>query len=271
MSDVSMVQQECKSRDAMRVAREEGKYIYCIIGTKEKKSFGPLGIGGRGDELYTICFNDIGAVVSNSPIIKYSVSRENMLPHEKAIEEVMKEHTVLPVRFCTIAENEEKIKRILEKEHSKFKGLLNTMKGKKELGLKAMFKEDVIYKDILERYEDIKVFKEKVAALPPDKTYYQRVELGKMVEQALEKEKERYKKEILDALRPLAETIKVNNAYGERMIINAAFLVNEDREAEFDQKVNELDVRCGERVKFKYVGTVPPFNFVNLAIETGEY
>lgn len=271
MSDVSMVQQECKSRDAMRVTREEGKYIYCIIGTKEKKSFGPLGIGGRGDELHTICFNDIGAVVSNSPIIKYSVSRENMLPHEKAIEEVMKEHTVLPVRFCTIAENEEKIKRILEKEHSKFKGLLDTMKGKKELGLKALFKEDVIYKDILERYEDIKVFKEKVAALPPDKTYYQRAELGKMVEQALEREKERYKKEILANLEPLAEDIKINNSYWEMMILNAAFLVNEDREAEFDQKVNELDVRCGERVKFKYVGTVPPFNFVNLAIETGEY
>ena len=28
------------------------------------------------------------------------------------------------------------------------------MKGKKELGLKAIFKEDVIYKDILEKYED---------------------------------------------------------------------------------------------------------------------
>jgi hypothetical protein len=194
-----------------------------------------------------------------------------MLPHEKAIEEVMKEHTVLPVRFCTIAENEEKIKRILEKEHSKFKGLLNTMKGKKELGLKAMFKEDVIYKDILERYEDIRALKEKVEALPPDKTYYQRVELGKMVEQALEKEKERYKETILDLLRPLAEDVKVNNPYGERMIISAAFLVTDDKEPEFDQKVQALDVKYGDKIKFKYIGTLPPFNFVNLIIETGKY
>lgn len=253
------------------VALKEGKYIYCIIELNQSKTFGPLGIGGRGDELYTVCFNDVAAVVSNSPIINYPVSRENTLAHEKAIEEVMKEHTVLPVRFATIAEDEEKVKRILEKEHDKFKDLLNEVDHKKELGLKAMFKEDVIYKDILEKYEDIRVLKEKVAALPPEKTYYQRMEIGKMVETALGKEKEIYKKDILDTLSPLAVDVKINNTYGELMIINGAFLVQKDREVEFDQKVNGLAQKYGEKVKFKYVGTLPPFNFVNLVIETGEY
>ena len=34
-----------------------------------------------------------------------------MLAHERAIEEVMKEYTVLPVRFNTITEDEEKVKK----------------------------------------------------------------------------------------------------------------------------------------------------------------
>ena len=152
---------------------KEGKYIYCIITTTVAKTFGSIGIGCRGDELYTICFQNIAAVVSNSPIIKYSISRENTLAHEKAIEEVMKEHTVLPVRFATIAEDEEKVKKILEKEYDRFVALLKDMKGKKELGLKAIFKEDVIYKYILEKYKDIERLKERVSALPPEKTYYQ--------------------------------------------------------------------------------------------------
>ena len=162
----------------MEMAAKEGKYICCIIESGEFQSFGPLGIGGRGDEVYTICFDDLAAVVSNSPIVKYSVSRENMVAHEKAIEEVMKEHVVLPVRFCTIAEDEEKVKKILEKEHDKFKDLLSKMKGKKELGLKAIFKEDVIYKDIIERYEDIRLLKEKIATLPHNVSHYQRMEIG---------------------------------------------------------------------------------------------
>lgn len=250
---------------------KEGKYIYCIIESNEAQSFGPLGIGNKGDELHTVSFNDIAAVVSNSPIKKYPVSRENLIPHERAIEEVMKAYTVLPVRFATIAEDEDKVKKILEKEHDRFVDLLKNLEGKKELGLKTIFKEDVIYKDILERYEDIGVLKGKIAALSPEKTYYQRMEIGERVKAALEKEKEKCKGDILNTLSPLAVEIKTNNTYGELMIINAAFLVEKHREAEFDQRVNELADKYGNKTKFKYVGTLPPFNFVNLVIETGKY
>jgi len=253
------------------MAVKEGKYIYCIVAAGDPKTFGPLGIGGRGDELYTICFDDIEAVVSNSPIKKYSVSRENLIPHERAIEEVMKTHVVLPVRFATVAEDEEKVKKILEREHDRFADLLKEIEGKKELGLKAIFKEDVIYKDILERYKDIKILKEKIATLPFEATYFQRAKIGEMVEAALEKEKEIRKEDILSVLSPLSIKFKINNTYGERMIINAAFLVEKEKEAEFDQRVQGLQDKYGEGIKFKYVGTLPPFNFINLTINVGEY
>ena len=264
----------------------EGKYIYCIIAIDncEFLNFGPLGIGGRGDELYTISYKPegsglasnsqshktIAAVVSNSPIKKYSVAREYLIPHERAIEEVMKAYTVLPVRFATIAEDEKKVKTILEKDYDKILDLLEKMKGKIELGLKAIFKED-IYNYILKEYEAIRTLKEKLATLPPEKSYYQRMEIGKMVETALEKEKANLKEDILNNLSPLALETKANNTYGERMIINVAFLVEKNREGEFDQKIQELGAKYEDKVKFKYVGTLPPFNFVNLVIETGKY
>lgn len=250
---------------------KEGKYIYCITELNKPRSFGPLGIGDRDDELHTICFQNVGAVVSNSPITKYSVSRENMLAHEKAIEEVMKEHTVLPVRFATIADDEEKVRKILEKEYDRFVALLKDMKGKKELGLKAIFKKDVIYTEILKKYEGIRALKEKIAVLPPEETYYKRMEIGKMVEAALQREKEIYKKIVLNSLLLLAAEVETTNNYGERMIINAAFLVEKHKEEEFDRRVYELSDRFSYKIKFKYVGTSPPFNFVNLVIETGRY
>ena len=90
--------------------------------------------------------------------------------------------------------------------------------------------------------------------MPPEKTYYQRMEIGRRVEAALQKEKGLYKEDILNALSPLALEVKVNNTYGERMIINAAFLVEKEREAGFDQKVNELGVKHEEKIRFRYVG-----------------
>jgi len=249
----------------------EGIYIYCIIGSNQTLSFGPMGIGGRGDDIYTIGFNDIGAVVSRSPAKEYTVSRENTLAHEKAIEAVMKEHTVLPVRFCTIADDEVMVKKILEREHDTFKDMLDKIANKKELGMKTIFIKDAIYHDILEKYEDIRILKEKIASIPPEKAYYQHIKIGEMVETALEQEKEIYKAELLDALSPLAEDVQINKPYGELMIMTAAFLVENQREPEFDQQVEELFVKYNDKMKFKYVGTVPPFNFVNLVIDIGKY
>jgi hypothetical protein len=255
----------------MDIAAREGKYIYCVIDSNQPQSFGPLGIGCRGDELYTVCVDDIAAVVSNAPIKKYRISRENSLAHEKAVEQVMTEYTVLPVRFATIAEDEEKVKRILEAEHNRFRELLSQMKDKTELSVKAIFKEDVIYKYILENYEDIGVLKEKIAALPSEKTHYQRMEIGRIVEAALQQEKHVVKEDILNTLSPLAVEVKITDPYGELMIINAAFLVEKEKEADFDHQVQELEDKYGEKGNFKYVGPLPPFNFVNLIIETGRY
>lgn len=255
----------------MDVTTKEGKYIYCVIDSNQHQSFGPLGIGSRGDEVYTIYFDDIAAVVSDAPIKKYRISRENTLAHEKAIEAVMAEHTVLPVRFATIAEDEEEVQRILEAEHNRFGELLNQMKDKTELGVKAIFREDVIYKHILEKYENIKGLKEKIATLPPEETYHQRMEIGGMVEAALQQEKLIVEEDILNTLSPLAVEVKINGTYGELMIINTAFLVEKEKEADFDYQVQGLEYKHGEKVNLKYVGTLPPFNFVNLVIETGKY
>lgn len=247
-----------------------GKYIYCIIKCDKDEVFEIEGVGGS-NKLYSICFDDISAVVSDSPIIKYSASRENFLNHEKPIEYVMKKHSnLLPVRFATIAEDEAKVKKILEKEYDKFKDLLNKIEGKKELGLKAIF-EEIIYSDILKKYDDIRAIKERIANLPVEKTYYQRIEIGRIVESALEKEKEICKNEILNILSSLAVEVKTNNTYGERMILNSAFLVERAKEAEFDKRLEELTDKYKDKIKFKYIGTIPPFNFVNLVIETGEY
>jgi hypothetical protein len=255
----------------MKTLTKEGKYIYCIIRAEQARSFGPLGIGERGDELHTVCFGDIAAVVSNSPVKSYPVSRDNLLAHEKAIEEVMKEHTVLPVRFCTIAKDEDKVKKILETEHDKFAELLKNINGKKELGLKAILKEELIYKEILEKYEDVRKFKEVISREPPAKTYHQRMEIGEKVKAALQKEKAVYKDDIINTLTPLAREVKVNAPYGEMMVLSAAFLVENSREAEFDRNVQALADKAGPKLRFKYTGTLPPFNFVNLVIETGRY
>jgi hypothetical protein len=249
----------------------EGKYVYCVIDSKggnPEKDFGPLGMGDRGDKLYSLSYEDVAVVISNSPVKKYPVSRENCLAHQRAIEAVMSEgFTVLPVRYCTIAEDELQVKKILKRDYESFKDLLLKMEDKVELGLKAIFDEELIYEDILAKNKEIRLWKEKLMNKPPEKTYHQRIKVGRMVEAALDTEKEKAKTEALRTLRGLAEDYVVADNYGERMSLNASFLVDRHKNPEFDKKVDELNERFGQRLKLKYVGGMPPFNFVCLEID----
>ena len=55
------------------------------------------------------------------------------------------------------------------------------------------------------------------------------------------------------------------------MILNTAFLIKNINEPEFDKAVNALDEKYGDLMTFKYVGTLPLYNFVNLVIDTKAY
>lgn len=249
---------------------KEGKYIYGIIRHAGPLDYGPIGMGKRADLVYGINFKDISAIVSNSPIIQYEARRVNMITHENVLEEVMKQFTVLPVRFSTISEHNDDagILRILETEYKKFDSLLSQMEGKKELGLKVLAQEAAIYESIIEKHDEIRSLRGKLMNLPADKTHYQRIKIGEMVAEALKKETENYKNSILDVLNPLTDDVKINDNYGEMMILNAAFLIKNTSEPAFDKSVNDLDEKYGRFMTFKYVGTLPLYNFVNLVINT---
>ena len=122
--------------------------------------------------------------------------------------------------------------------------------------------------NIIQKYDNIRSLRDKLINQPSDKIHYQRVKIGEMVAEALKNEIETYKKLILDSLNPIADDVKITENYGNLMILNAAFLIKETNEPLFDAAVNELDRKYGDIMTFKYVGTLPPYNFVNLSINT---
>ncbi|NQT30586.1 MAG: GvpL/GvpF family gas vesicle protein [Candidatus Saganbacteria bacterium] len=252
----------------------EGKYIYCIVRVGEEKNFGPVGIGGRGDEVATVCEGNLGVVVSSSPVIKYSISRENTLAHQLVMEKVMGNYPILPVRFSTIAEAkngtgpEDRIKeKVLKARYSEFEELLAKMGDKVELGVKALWTDmNQIYMEIVKENSEIRRLREKIAGKPPLKTQPDRINLGEMVKSALDAKREREKEEIFGFLKELSFDSKENKIFGDNMILNVAFLVEKVKEKEFDYAVSELGSKYSGRTKIKYVGPIPPCNFVELVV-----
>ena len=251
---------------------KEGKYIYCIIGTSQERNFGPFGIGGTGDEVLTIGYDDLSMVVSSHPMTKFVVNRENMLAHEKVIEEVMKEFdSVLPVRFGTVASGAEEIRNLLDRRCREFKDLLRDMDYKIELSVKGIWKNmDMIFKEVVKENKEIKKAREKISNLKSQISNL-KIEVGKMVEQALTKKKEKEAEKIINALRRTAVNYKLNKTIGDEMFMNGVFLVDKGKEKEFDNIMDDLSNKCRDRIKFMYTGPFPVFNFVNIVIYPEEW
>jgi len=250
---------------------DEGKYLYCILEELSYRTFGPIGIGGRDDEVHTLCYRDIACVISLTPMTKYVISRENLTAHQKVIEEVMKDYTVLPIRFCTIATSIDEVRSLLMKRYHEFKNLLRSMDNKVELGLKASWLSmDSIFKEIGVSDREVKLLKEKLQKERINPSPDEMVILGEKVKNALEDEREAEAEEIIQTLKPRCIDLSLNKIVGDNMVLNCAFLVDRLQEREFDDLVNSLTDKYKDRLLFKYVGPTPPYNFVNLVIEWGQ-
>lgn len=251
---------------------KEGKYIYCIIGTKQERNFGPIGIGGRGDEVLTIGYDDLSMVVSNYPVSRLVVNREGMLAHEKVIEEVMKEFdSVLPVRFGTVACNADEVRSFLDRRRREFEIFLKNMDHKVELGVKGIWRNmNIVFGEIEKENKKIRSLK-KIIQRSGNENMRDRVTIGREVFTALQKKKAEDTDKIVEALRRSSFDFKLNNTVSDEMFMNVAFLVDKGREKEFDNIMDDLNDKYEERMKFLYAGPLPVFNFVNIVIYPEEW
>lgn len=253
--------------DASQVS--EGIYVYCIIESPESRTFGKIGIGGRGDDVFTVHYKELAAVVSRTPLMVYDPTRENALTHEHVNEIVMIDNgfTPVPMSFGTLFKTEDDIVEFLKDTYDALRDVLRKMKDKLEFGLKVNWDRDMVLADVERDYEEIRRLKAQIESDQQSSTYFARMQLGRLVEQALAEKSETFVREIYDELREAAIASRSNKVIGDRMIMNAAFLVEREKADFFDKKVQEIGRRYEGKLKFTYTGPWPPYNFVTIRLQ----
>lgn len=246
---------------------DSGRYVYGILQSRDRLEFGRIGIGGAGELVYTVSYQDIAAVVSNTPVYIFDPTRENALAHEHVIESVMKNNTIIPMSFGTVFRTDNDIREVLKSIYSSLKDVLHQMSGKLEFGLKVNWDRDRIIEDIKQEDEEIRKFHQEIIRKHLQSTYLARMQLGRMIDKGLAERSIAYAREIYEALRSVCVASRDNQPIGDKMIMNAAFLVEREREPEFDEAVNKIAKKYGQRLKFKYTGPWPPYNFVNIRLK----
>jgi hypothetical protein len=248
-------------------AAEPGKYVYCIIRSQRECDFGQIGIGEENGRVHTVHYGDLAAVVSDTPLRIYDPTRANVLAHEFVNETVMREHTVIPMSFGTLFRTEDDIVELLRSTYGAFDDVLEKISGKVEFGLKVLRDRERVVATIEQANEEIRRLRDEINRNAQNSTYFARMQLGRLIESALEREGREYIRDIHDCLRGAAVASRTNKPIGDRMLLNAAFLVHRDEEREFDEAVREVSRRYEPLLTFRYTGPWPPYNFVNIKLK----
>lgn len=224
--------------------------------------------GVGGGRLHLINSGELAAIVSDSPIMDYPITRENTVTHQRAIEEVMRTHSpVLPVSFGTVADNKVTIeKKLLGSKRSELLDAFQIVEGKVELNLKAIWLDmPYTFQKVVAENPDLALLKKELAGsrLGMDST----IKIGKLVEDGLRARRDKIREEILSLLEDIVVDHKETPRLGEQMIFNLAVLIPQNKQKVFDQTVRDLDEKYKEEnAYFKYIGPTPPFNFVKVPI-----
>jgi len=268
--------------DALRAAGPR-RYIYCIIDSEEPTTFGPMGIG-NDSEVFAMPYEGIAAVVSSTPTEKFEISRENTLAHQHVMEAVMERgHTALPVRFDTIAEDKPDgsadaesriVNHVLRKDEDVFTDLLALFSDRVELGVKGLWTDmSTVFGEIVAGNSEIRLLRKKVFAAGPGRAAGKRsgglppqARLGELVKKALDARRITAETRLLNCLAGSIVDSRKNKTFGDPMFANLALLVEKSRQDDLAAELSTFEAQQAGMIKLKFIGPVPPSNFIELVI-----
>lgn len=208
-----------------------GKYIYgIIIGS------GDIALGIRGVDgvslVYTIAHQGLSCVVSNYFGKEFSsMSEEELVPcllaHQVVMEQVMRKHAVLPVKFGTVLATFDEVCELLSQGYSQFFFTLVWIQDKVAVEVVATWGKGQASMD--QRWDD-------------------------------------YRERIISFLKPLSIEVQHNSLVSDEMVTNMAFLVERVNLEAFDSRLRQLNDLFYNQVNFRIIGPLPPYSFTTVEV-----
>ncbi|MFA1547024.1 GvpL/GvpF family gas vesicle protein [Actinomadura chokoriensis] len=207
------------------------------------------------------------AVVSDLPTGRALGERADLVAHQRVLNSLVDAGTVvLPFRFgAALADREAVEKELLADNSDRLGQVLDQLDGRVELRVKATYVQDEVLGEIMADEPEIGELSQRLREVPPDAAdavYYDRIRLGELIAQAMERRREHDGQVLLDGVAPAAEAFARKTPAREEDVLDASFLVAADRRDQFEEAVEELGRTHGQRIRIRLIGPLPPYDFV---------
>jgi hypothetical protein len=246
-------------------------YTYAIVPTGDKVIFDVVGVDDHHDEVYSLPYGDIAAIISASTMADYrGLNRQEavryLVTHQRVVETVMQDFPLLPVKFGTVLPDEAWVRRLLEQGMPLFRTALTKFADQVQMEVVVLWNLQEVFQEIGQE-EPIARLKAQVMARPPEETEADRTELGRMVQASLEQRRAALRDRLLLSVRQVALDVMINPLMDDSMVVNVALLVDEAGGAALDERLMLLDEEFEGRLHFRCVGPLPPYSFATVEVE----
>jgi Gas vesicle synthesis protein GvpL/GvpF len=248
------------SQQETPAAGTRGTYVYGIVRAGAQLD----SVSGDAElpDVRLIEAGDIAALVSAGP---ERAAREVVLNHGRVLEAALDGSPVIPLRFGMVLTDDDAVRdEILDAHHDKLADFLDRLEGRVQMTLKVYYHEDVVVAEILSSNAQLAQLRETIQGKSEDAGRNERIKLGEGINAAMEQRRQSDGQEILDRLRPLADAIALEPPEDELMVAHVAFLLQRDRLEEFDAAVEEIAKPNVELMRFRLLGPMPAYNFIDL-------
>ena len=245
------------------------KYICGIIPASEEIYFGTMGPGNAA-EVHTVRYDGVACVTSDySGSSLSSMTREelarHLVAHQALCERVMERFNILPMRLGTLLGSKEEVLAMLQQGYTRFSDALARIEGKVEFEVAATWDLSRVLQEI-SRERDIVKLKESLETRPPEEAPEDRVLLGKMVKDSLDRRREDYRQRMVDFLRDVPLDIQENALLSDELVMNVAFLIDHAGEGELERRVRGLNDLFQDEINFRIIGPLPPYSFSTVEV-----
>jgi hypothetical protein len=266
---------------------EEGHlvYLYCVADKEPKIKE----IKGLEDNLYSVCHNELYAMVSKVEQLEFGEEslKRNMADfqwvkakaamHEKIVEQVMADTNVIPFKFGALFNTDDNLKAMLERCGQEFKAILRKLANKQEWGLKIYCNPEKLKDSFLNNQEKILKIEDEIKSSSVGKAYFLRKKKDGLFERMLNDKISECGRESFELLSGLSFEARINKLLPKEvtereddMILNCAFLVGKDEVGDFLSKVDALKMRYEDSgFLIDCIGPWPPYNFCSPSEEKG--